>query len=509
MSEQTAVVDPQRTKNIITGVRSLTIQNVVNSLLSTVFLALLLRLLSPVEYGIYSAVVLVTLVGSSIASFGLQIAATRFVAFLSFDEGETRVVSRAILILSLAFASASTFAVVLLSPTLSMYFTKSTDSAWIFAASGAWLFTGSISGIFQGLVQGMKKYESLAKILMSAGSLMVGITVFGLLVFNSVLVPIIAWIVYGSVICFWSLVVTRHAVRSNGNLATDSRQLKQILKYSIPLGIAGIVTVATGAADPLVVGGVLSVTELGAYNTAIAISGGLGLIFFTPLNTAFLPETSSRALDARKLSTGLRLAFRYSVLALIPVSLGLAALSTQMMDLFTGGGSSYLVANVSLQLMSVFFVFVAMQGIPTSILLSTGRTTQVMLIGIATVVMDIGLSELMVPSFGLVGAATSRILVDLAGFVMTVYLTKSYFKNVVDVGFYAKVIISSLIVFGVLASLSEFVDDSLMSLIPYIFIGGGVLYLCVRLMGILTEEDKKYIEHFVPAKFGKLLRFFL
>lgn len=503
------LVQSGRTKHIVSGVRSLTIQNVVNSLLSTVFLALLLRLLSPTEYGIYSAVVLVTLIGSSIASFGLQIAATRFVALMSYDEGETRRVSRSILVLSLLFASVSTFAVVLLSPSLSMYFTRSTSSAWIFAASGAWLFTGSISGIFQGLVQGMKKYESLAKILVSAGSAMVCVTVLGLLVFNSVLVPIVAWVIYGSVICFWSLMITKHAVPTRLYSASDAHSFRQILKYSIPLGIAGIVTVATGAADPMVVGGVLSVTELGAYNAAIAISGGLGVVFFTPLNTAFFPETSSSPLDHRKLSTGLRLAFRYSILALIPVSFAMAALSTQMIDLFSGGGSSYLVANLSLQLMSVFFIFVAMQGIPTSLLLSTGKTTQVMSIGIATVILNVVLSELMVPNFGLLGATTSRVLVDIAGFLMAVYLTKSYFTNVIDLGFYAKVLAMSIVMFTVLAALSEFVSNSTITLIPYILIGSGVLLLCVKSLKILTEEDKHYLEHFVPGKFAGLIELLL
>ena len=54
--------------------------------------------------------------------------------------------------------------------------------------------------------------------------------------------------------------------------------------------------------------------------------------------------------------------------------------------------------------MSCFFLFIAMQGIPTSLLLSTGKTTQVMLIGIVTVVLDVALSLLLVPSFGLLGA---------------------------------------------------------------------------------------------------------
>ena len=53
---------------------------------------------------------------------------------MAHDDGESRVISRAILlILSLIFTSAATIVFVLLSPTLSLYFTKSTSSAWVFA----------------------------------------------------------------------------------------------------------------------------------------------------------------------------------------------------------------------------------------------------------------------------------------------------------------------------------------------------------------------------------------
>jgi len=498
-----------RAKHIAVGIRSLTIQNVVNSVLGFVFLTLLLRLLSPTDYGLYSAAVLVTGIGSSVASFGLQSAATRFVAFLSRDESQSRIASRSIVVMSLAFSSAATIVFVLLSPALSFYFTKSTASAWIFAASGAWLFSNTISGIFQGLVQGMKRYETLARILMGANLAIVCITVLGLLEFHSVIVPIVAWVAYGAVISVWSLSITRRPLLVANSTSNGGRTVRQVLKYSIPLGIAGIVTVATGAVDPIVVGGLMTAPQLGAYYAAIAISGGLGVILFTPLNTAFFPETSSNADDPGKLSKGLRLAFRYTTLALIPVSFALVGLSKQMIRLFSGNIASYLIANPSLQMMSGFFLFVAMQGILTSLLLSTGKTTQVMVIGIVTVAMDLALSVLLIPSFGLLGAATSRVLVDVAGFLMAVYLTRNYLRGVADIGFQAKVFVASSIMLGVLFGLSKFVSNRAFTLIPYGIVGAVVLLVCARGLRLLTEEDKQYLEHFMPRGVGKVMRMLL
>jgi O-antigen/teichoic acid export membrane protein len=509
MPEERDAGTSERVRKIASGIRSLTIQNAVNSIMGFVFLTLLLRLLSPSDYGLYSAALVVTGIGSSIASFGLQSAATRFVAFLGRDEGESRLVSRSIVVLALTFSTAATIVFVLLSPALSLYFTKSTGSEWIFAASGAWLFSNTISGIFLGLVQGMRKYQSIARILVGANFAIVCLTVLGLLEFHSVIVPIIAWVVYGAVISFWSLAITRKRLLLAAPAETDARAMKQVLRYSVPLGVAGIVTVATGFADPLVVGGLLTAKQLGAYYAAIAISGGLGVMLFTPLNTAFFPETSSNANDPRKLSQGLRLAFRYTALALVPVSFAMVGLSKQMIALFSGGVRTYFIANPSLQLMCGFFLFVAMQGILTSLLLSIGKTTQVMMIGIVTVALDLGLSVLLIPSLGLLGAATSRVLVDVAGFLIAMYLARNYLRGVADIGFQAKLFVASSIMLAVLFSMSKFISNTAFTLIPYGLLGGVVLLLCVRWLGLLTEEDKRYLEHFMPRTLGRLMRMLL
>jgi O-antigen/teichoic acid export membrane protein len=495
----------KRARHIASGVRSLTIQNLFNSVLGFVFLTALLRLLSPADYGLFSSVLLVTGIGSSIAVFGLQSAATRFVAFAARDAEESRVFSRSIVVLSLAFGSAATVVFMLLSPTLSMYFTKSAASAWIFAAAGAWLFSSTISGILQGLVQGLRRYQSLARILLSSNIVMVAITVVGLVEFHSVLVPIVASASYGAIVIAWSLTITRRPLLVARSSKLGRQELKEVLRYSVPLGVAGILAVVAGYGDPLVVGGYQSEAQLGAYFVAIAISGGLGVLLFTPMNTALFPEMAWNANDPKKLSAGLRLAFRYTVLALIPVSFALAALSKQMIKLFSGGAATYLSANLSLQLMSVFFLFVAMQGILTSLLLSTGKTVQVMVIGVVCVALDFALSLLLVPSFGILGAATSRVLVDIAGFSMALYLTKSFLSSVPDARFQAKTLAASILVFLVLASLSAFLSARTMTLIPYSVIGVGIFLLCARWMRLLNDEDKRHLEHFMPAGLGKLV----
>ena len=493
---------------IAAGVRFLTYQNIVNSVLGYVFLTLMLRLLTPSEYGLYSSILLVTGIGSSVAFFGLQSAATKFVAFSSERGEEGGAFARSILSLSLAFASAATVALVFLSPDLSLYFTKSASSAWIFAVSGAWLFSGTVSGIFQGLVQGMRSYESLAKILVGANLAMVCFTALGLWEFQSVLVPIAGWVLYGIVVTILSFWVARGSLLKL-HLTDESKAVGNVLNYSVPLGVAGILTVITGAGDPLLVGAFLSASQMGEYFAAIAISGGLGVILFSPLNTAFFPEAATHPDNRKRLSTGLKLALRYTTLALVPVSFALAAMSRQVIGLFSGVPSTYLAADTSLRLLSVFFFLVAMQGILTSLLLSTGKTVQVMIIGAATVVLDIALSVALVPSFGILGATVSRILVDVAGLGVALYLTREFIGGAIDFRFEGKVLVTSVLIFLTLYALSALISFRPATLLPYSIVAGAVFIFSDWSMHILTDADKKNLLHFLPPYIGKYVRPYL
>ena len=95
---------------------------------------------------------------------------------------------------------------------------------------------------------------------------------------------------------------------------------------------------------------------------------------------------------------------------------------------------------------------------------------------------------------------------DIAGFLMAVYLTRSYLRGVADLEFQIKLIASSLVMLGVLFGMSKFISNRALTLIPYSIIGVAVLLLCARGLRLLTEEDKRYLEHFMPQSVGRLIR---
>ena len=507
--EQELEEDSDQSRHITRGIGSLTFQNLGTSALGFVFLAVLLRLLPNVDYGVYSAVSISVGIASVIAPMGLQFAAAKYLADVRTD-GEEELMSRAkkILILALVMSSLVSGGFVLIASSLSQYFTKSPEWSQAFVLGGLWLFSSSLSSVLQGTVQGLKKYASLAGMLFVARAAMVALTIIGLELYHNIFVSFYAWLVYFALIIFWSVRILVKNLPHNSdsrNKARPSLGYRAILKYSLPLGVAGIFFVLTSNADLVIVGGDLNSTSLGVYNTAVTISNVLTFVLITPLITALLPEASSRIHDLSEISNGLRLAIRFVILAVLPASFLVAALAPQLLELFSGG-IRYLAGSEPLQIIAVFYVLLAIQIVIYSLLQATGNTFEVFLISAVTTVSIFGLSILLIPHFGLTGASMARSISAIVGMLTACYVARGFLKNLDSFGFYVKASLSAIIPFIVVWSLTRYVSSKAWTMLPYSLIGIAIFTACIFLLNVLSAEDKAFFYGALPVTVRRRLQ---
>ncbi len=502
MSEDTD--STKRAKNIATGIRSLTVQNLLTSTLALVFLAVAIRELSPEDYGIYTAAVLCATIVSTVASFGLQSAAARFVAMLQEkDHAKAWAAGRAIIVFSLLFGSIAGLALAGFSPLLSLFFTRSTDSSFAFVVAASYAFAGTLAPGFQGLVQGLRKYSLLATIILVSRVAMTVFMIITILFTHNLLVPVLAWTLYSVIVILWSLRLTLHGLMT----PAPHREYSSVIGYIAPLELAGAVNIASTYSDRVVVGGYQGATSLGIYNVAVMISNVLSVVLLLPLNTAFLPEVSSSTKSSEEVASGVKLAIRYAGLAIVPSSFAVAAMATQLLKLFSGQ-SLFLAGTVPLEILAMLFIFTALQGLLSSLLQALGKTTQVLIMGGAMVATDIGLALVLVPILGISGAAVSDALVGVVGFGVGLWFARPYISNLkIDYAYFVKVFMGSFVVFLILSSLSVFVSSRPLSLIPYTVLGLAVYLGILKATRALGKEDKQYLMHFVPSGLRKLVDF--
>jgi len=494
----------ERARNIVQGMGSLTIQNLGTSVLGFLFLVGVIRLIPQVEYGIYTAIVVTVTIASAFAGFGLNLAATRYVAFLRREDEKTSwVAARKIVLLSVVLTVVVTSFYLALSPLLSIYFTKSTSWTWSFLLGGIWLFSNSISGTLQGIILGLKKYAQLAKILFVSRLSMVVLAIGVLFFDHSVGIAIFAWVIFNIVILLWILAM----IGKNLLSAPGTFGYANILRYVLPLGVAGVIAAFAGSSDTVIVGGYLNTSFLGVYGAATQISGVLGIVVLGPLTSALLPEVSSSK-GVRDASYGLRLAFKFATLAILPASLLVAGVSTQLLTLLNTSGGVYLAGKLTLELIALFYVFLAIQNILLVLLQAVGKTMMVIVVGIVTAVTDIGLAVLLVPHFGLGGAVASRVAVYLGGAFVSIYLARSYMKNLDKSSFYLKGALAAGLPFVVILVLTSLVSSRVITLIPYAIVYAILFLACVKWFRLLSEEDRSFLSQTLPGRFRKFVGYF-
>lgn len=492
--------DEGRARNISQGVGALALENIIGSALAFVFLAIVVRLTSPVEYAAYSAVLVVVGIGNTATVFGLAYASARFTSS-GVNDIEAWGAARAILALALIFGVIGTLIVFALSRFLSLYFMKNADWTNLFLLGALWLLSNSLAHVLQGIVQGMKRYTTLARILIVSRIVMLAFAVTGLVLLRTVTIAIEAQIVYFAVISLWCFKIFGSKLFQ----FSGPHPYASVLKYSTPLGIGAIFTSFSTYADLVVVGGQDS-TSLGVYNLDIQISAVLQLIIVVPLITALLPEISSSSRRSEEISHGLRLCIRFLVLSLLPASLLLAALSHQLVTLFSNN-IVYLQGVEPLRIVAISYLLIGVQLALSASLMAIGRTVQSLIVAIASAVVDIFSSLLLVPYFHLYGAAFSKVLVGLVGTGIALYYLREYLHSLDDRSFYLKAMLSSFAPFVLVLALSKFVSSSTLSLIPYAAVGGIAFFLCLKLMRLLTKQDRIFVAQILPLSLRKILRY--
>jgi O-antigen/teichoic acid export membrane protein len=501
----------EQSRHITRGISSLTFQNLGTSALGFVYLAVLLRLLPNIDYGIYSAVSVSVGIASVIAPMGLQLAAGKYLSDLENDgEEELRSRAKKIILLALLMSSLVAGGFLFFSPFLSQYFTKSSTWSQAFVLGGLWLFSSSMGSVLQGTVQGLKKYASLAGMLFVARATMVALTIIGLELYHNISVAFYAWIIYFAMLIFWSGRVLLRSLPPNSHYGPKSPDsslgYRKILRYSIPLGIAGIFFILTSDIDLVVVGGDLNPTSLGIYNTAVTISNVLTFVLIGPLITALLPEASSRIRNPSNISNGLRLAIRFVFLAILPASFLVAALAPQLLELFSGG-SKYQAGSEPLQIVATLYIFVAIQIVIYSTLQATAKTFEVLIISVVAAATIFGLSLLLVPYFGLTGASIARSTSAIVGMATACYAARSFLNKLDTPRFYLKALLSALIPFVLIWILTTFVSSKAWTALPYTLIGSAIFVTCLFSFRVLNAEDKSFLYGALPATIRRRLSF--
>jgi len=265
---------------------------------------------------------------------------------------------------------------------------------------------------------------------------------------------------------------------------------KQILLYSLPLVLNNLAILVMLWTDTLMLGYFRSASEVGIYNAA-GPSASLMYLFPHALLALFLPVLTG--LYARNAMEEFKESYRVSAKWIVAANAALLSvfilIPSQFLSFFFG--AEYAAGAMVLVIISSAYFIYYLGLISNNILLIYEKTRIIFAASVVGALVNITLNIILIPRYGIVGAATATasayLLVSLIFFILTYKLTKvnlfdRYFFRIISAA-----AISTVIMFLILPMLSNLLLFYQIAIVSLLFAAMYTLLLLV--LKVLEETD--------------------
>jgi len=338
------------------------------------------------------------------------------------------------------------------------------------------LASGALLGLLNGLRE-MKKYAA-ATIIQSV--LMVIITV-ALIYFGFGVAGAVIGVVLASVgNCFYLVWVSRNYFGLT--LGRYRETTKKLLKFGAQIFGANAINMINYQADTLLIGYFLTATDVGHYAVAVGLSRFFWIIpqaiqrITYPATSEYWAKNNHSALQ-----TMIDKSMKYTACILLPIGLAVGFFARDIITTIFGEGFVYSV--LPLQILIVGTVINGATGRPVgSTLAGIGRADLNPKIASCSALTNILLNIILIPHFGIVGAAMATSISLTIGALLIIFLIAKNTGIRLDIAWYKK-----LITTGIIGIVMKYILSS-----DYLNLVIILLILLTIWFYFLKKEDKAY-----------------
>lgn len=208
--------------------------------------------------------------------------------------------------------------------------------------------------------------------------------------------------------------------------ASPSNSLSSDLWVTLPFLLLAGAQALNYHLDMLLLGILVPADQLGLYRVALQVSDGLQITLLA-ISTVIAPQIArlhaqNNLLGAAQL---LVMSHRNAALIMLPLGLGIALLGQPLLNLVYG--QAYAGAFTALAILSFGKIAYAMVGFAGLILSMLGRAGEAALLSVSSLLINATLNLLLIPRFGIEGAAMTSIIVQfLVNAAGLLYLHRKY-----------------------------------------------------------------------------------
>jgi len=487
------------TTHVAKGSAYLIIQVLVSALISAVGFAFTARILTQVEMGVVVALTLTQGVALLISDMGFSSGLTKYISeYRGRDIDHTHIAFTGIFIKA-SVAMVITAFLAAMAPITSEWLLRDIQYTFAFQLFSIDILIACIVTTLNSLLLGMGRIRELALVNVVSGSARQASAVILLLYGYGLLGLVAGWII-GSLIHFGLsifLVVGARSVQIC-SLKEVMQHLKILAKFSSPLFITNTVMFLYNWFDRALLLAFVPLSEVAVYNVAYSAFTVLYAVP-TALKATLFPfygEQYGRN-KQENIVIGVRASTRYIALLYTPLALGLAATASPVITLFAG--ATYTGGDTILATLSFFGGISCLEAALGTLLLTFEMTPAVLLINCGSVGASLAMSSVLLPQFQTLGMAIVKGISLTITLVLSFVLLRKRLSIQFDIEAIRKSWIGSTIMFIVVGLLEKIYFRA--NLLPfYIFAGGGVYLLVLRILKAVNEKDLELIRSLVGAR---------
>ncbi len=465
---------------------------VLTSLGTFFLLPIITKTLGIYDYGLWAQINITVSLISPLALMGLSMG---FVRFLS-SETEEKIIKEAVYSILFLVTVSGLLASFLLyfaaEPLATIGFRD--PGATYYIQIGSFLILSnvieSISLIYFRVFRQIKRFsyltllETFIKLLFILILLKLGYGLFGVIAATLIVQIIVFFIATLTIVAQIGFIIPRFSY------------MREYLQFSLPLTPIALIRWVTESSDRYLVTYFLGLGSVGVYSAACSI-GNLIQLLVSPLQLILLPEIS-KLFDENKIDQVriyLSHSLRYFLLITIPAVFGISALAKPLLGVFTteeflSGWFVIPIIALSGLMAGIFQIFV-------NIIFLVKETRSITYINIVAAASNVILNILLIPSYGIGGAAVSTLISYFLMIVLCIHVSMKHF--VFDFHSYdiAKSIFSSIVMYlfvshFIISNIYELFGTAIMGIVVYIFL--------MFIIGGFSKHEISLVKRFTPPR---------
>jgi len=465
--------------------------NIVNF----VFFAVVARLLSQAEVGIYAGLIILSQVIVSVFSLGLQTASSRFVSlYAATDPNKVGGTIRQIFKYALAAAAGACCTCLLMSRTASIVLFSSTESVIAIRILAFDIAALLLSSVGTGVLLGLMRFRRLT-IAVVCYYIVRSVAGILLLLYSSRSIEsiVVGWTLGDTVgaIAIW-LVCIRGFETTVSNV-----DLSHILSYALPVYFAEMLVVVSGFIDKYAVLYFIGTDALAVYHSVLMIIA-VAFALSKSIGSTLFPAVAriEGLLGYKGMKSASYQSSRYTFILMIPLLFAMACFAGPLIGLVAG--PAYLIGSDILAVLATFSALLSVVVV-LEVLTKSSDDTRPFLVSYA---ISTGAEALacgaLVPTLGLLGAAISRVVLIASLTLSFGYVSYKRGTLGIDVRTYGRVTLLALLA-GTAASWIRF-GNGISQIIVSSFVYALIIVIGFRALRIANDSDYLLLEAILPKK---------